>query len=194
MANLTGYDYLESTVRNTYGSVVWSHKIQEKQADIYTTRYRRMETVKIWAASLTSAGIVSLVFTDALWVKLISAFISFISIFVSAFFKSFDLKTMISAHKKSAVDTLAIRDELITLMLQIRMKKESPDILLAKYEELMDRLHKVYAEAPTTTDKAVEEARVALNIQKDNTFFNEEVDSYLPEALRKVDEAREHGR
>lgn len=193
MANLTEYDYLESTVRNTYGSVVWSHKIQEKQADMYTTRYRRMETAKIWAASLTSAGIVSLVFTDALWVKLFSACISFVSIFVSAFFKSFDLKTMISAHKKSAVDILAIRDELITLILQIRMRKEAPDVLLAEYEELMGSLHKVYAEAPSTTDKAVEDARVALNIQKDNTFSDEEIDSYLPEALRKADEPHEHG-
>ncbi len=193
MENLTGYDYLESTVRNTYGGVVWSHKIQEKQADIYTNRYRRMETAKIWAASLTSAGIVSLVFTDALWVKLVSALISFVSIFVSAFFKSFDLKTMTTAHKKSAADTLAIRDELITLILQIRMKKESPDVLFSKYEELTSRLHKIYAEAPAATDKAVEKARVALNVQKDNTFSDEEIDSYLPEALRKADDSHEYG-
>lgn len=190
---MENFDYLESTVRNTYAGVVWSHKIQEKQADIYTNKYRRMETAKIWAASLTSVGIVSLVFTDALWVKLISAFISFISVFVSAFFKSFDLKTMISAHKKSAVDILSIRNELITLILQIRMKNESPEILLSKYEELMSRLNKVYAEAPATTDKAVEEARVALNVQKDNTFSDKEIDFYLPEALRKADGVHEYG-
>ena len=29
------YSILEDSVRNTFGSVVWSHKIQEKQADIY---------------------------------------------------------------------------------------------------------------------------------------------------------------
>ena len=29
------YAILEDSVRNTFGSVVWSHKIQEKQADIF---------------------------------------------------------------------------------------------------------------------------------------------------------------
>jgi len=28
------YKIIEDNLRNTYGSVVWSHKIQEKQADI----------------------------------------------------------------------------------------------------------------------------------------------------------------
>lgn len=194
MENMTNYEYLEGTVRNTFASVVWSHKIQEKQADIYADKYRCMETAKIWAASLTSVGIVSLIFTDALWIKLVSALISFVSVFVSAFFKSFDLKTMIGEHRRSAVATLAIRDELIMLLLQIRMQTESADSLFSKYEGLVKQLHKVYAEAPATTNEAVEKARTALNIQQDNTFSDEEIDSYLPRALRKVDESDEHGR
>ena len=53
------YSILEDSVRNTFGSVVWSHKIQEKQADIYFSQYKCMETIKIATASLTSVGIVS---------------------------------------------------------------------------------------------------------------------------------------
>lgn len=100
---------------------------------------------------------------------------------------------MISEHKRSAVATLAIRDNLIMLILQVQMKTESPDALFVKYEELVNQLHKVYTEAPTTTDKAVKKARQALNIQKDNTFSDEEIDSYLPKALRKADDSHEHG-
>lgn len=185
---MNDYGYLESTVRNTLGSVVWSHKIQEKQADLYTARFRCMETVRILASALTSAGILSLFLTDALWIKLLSSLISFVSIFVSAFFKSFDLSTMINEHKRSAVALLAIRDNLIMLILQIRMKNEAPDELLSQYEQLLNQLHKVYSEAPSTTDAAVEEARVALNITHDNTFSDIEIDSYLPKGLRKADD------
>ena len=106
------YRVLEDSVRNTYGSVVWSHKIQEKQADIYSSKYKYMETISIIAASLTSAGIVSLLFTDELWLKIASSLLSFISIFISAFFKSFNLQELVSSHSKTAQKLLCVRDEL----------------------------------------------------------------------------------
>ncbi len=36
------YNTLESCVRKTYASVVWSHKTQEKQADIYALQFKCM--------------------------------------------------------------------------------------------------------------------------------------------------------
>ena len=68
---IENYKILEGTVRDSYSGVVWSHKIQEKQADIYAEKYKKMETLNIVAASLTSVGIVSMIFTDPLWLKLL---------------------------------------------------------------------------------------------------------------------------
>ena len=39
--------------------------------------------------------------------------------------------------------------------------------------------------APNTTPKAVERARQALNIQNDNTYTDDEIDSLLPAELRE---------
>lgn len=179
---------LESSVRDTLGSVVWSHKIQEKQADIYAVHFKVMETAKILSASLTSVGIVSLIFTDQLWIKLVSALISFVSVFVSALFKSFDLQTIVGQHKAAANNLLAVRDDLKLLILQIKLQKNNPETLSERYEEIVHQLDKIYADAPNTTDKAVELARIALNITKDNTFTDEEIDGFLPVELRKVEE------
>lgn len=176
---------VEASVRDTFGSVVWSHKIQEKQADIYSTKFIMMETAKIISASLTSVGVVSLIFTDQLWVKLVSAIISFVAVFVSAFFKSFDLQTMVNQHKAAANDLLVIRDELKLLLLQIRLQKDNPDILYGKYESTVHHLDKIYACAPNTTKKAVEMARESLNITQDNTFSDGEIDKFLPHTLKK---------
>lgn len=180
------FDLIESSVRDTLGSVVWSHKIQEKQADLYSRHFKWMETAKIMSASLTSVGIVSLIFTDQLWIKIVSALISFVSVFVSAFFKSFDLQTMVSQHKAAANNLLSVRDELKLLLLKIRMKQGEPAELSNEYEEIVHQLDKVYADAPNTTDKAVDMARTALNITKDNTFSDTEIDGFLPAGLRKV--------
>lgn len=77
---IADYEKLEDSVRNSYGSVVWSHKIQEKQADIYSNKYKILETINIATASLTSAGIIAIIFVDPFWLKLISAFGFFCSI------------------------------------------------------------------------------------------------------------------
>ena len=39
MKKIDDYLLLEDNVRHSYMSVVWSHKIQEKQADILTSKY-----------------------------------------------------------------------------------------------------------------------------------------------------------
>ena len=124
------YCILESSVRDTLGSVVWSHKIQEKQADIYAEHFKMMETAKVLSASLTSVGIMSLIFTDQLWIKIISTLISFVTVFVSALFKSFDLQTMVGQHKAAANNILAVRDDLKLLILQIKLQESDPDVLL----------------------------------------------------------------
>lgn len=175
---IVDYEKLEDSVRNSYGSVVWSHKIQEKQADIYSNKYKILETISIATASLTSAGIIAIIFVDPFWLKLISAF-------VSAYVRSFDLQKSISLHKTTANKLIVVRDQYKLLLLAIKLKKDNVVNLYKEYELLVKRTDEIYAEAPNTTEKAVEQARVALNIKKDNTFSDEEIDSFLPESLRR---------
>lgn len=182
---IENYKMLEDVVRDSYASVVWSHKIQEKQADIYAEKFKKMETVNIGAASLTSVGIVALIFTDPLWLKLISALISFATVYITAYFKSFDLQKFITSHKAAANKLIAVRDQYKVLLTEIKLKVDSVENLLARYKELVEKTDAIYLEAPTTTDEAVGKASKALKIKKDNTFTDAEIDSFLPLSLRR---------
>ena len=73
------FQILEDSVRNTFGRVMWSHKIQEKQADILPGLSSQIMWANIILASFTSAGVVSTVFLDRYWMKLASALVSFLS-------------------------------------------------------------------------------------------------------------------
>lgn len=179
------YVILEDAVRDMFARAVWSHKTQEKQADIYQTQYKWMETVSIVCASLTSVGILSTIFTDQLWIKIVSAVLSFATVFVAAFFKSFDLNKLTKANKEAANKLLIVRNEITCLLTSIKLKEKPVSELEDRYCELMDKADEVYKDAPTTTDKAVRLAKEALQVTGDNTFSKEEIDSYLPEALQK---------
>ena len=182
---IDNYNTLEDVVRDSYAGVVWSHKIQEKQSDIYAEKYRRMETINIGAASLTSVWIIAMIFSDPLWLKLISALISFATVYITAYFKSFDLQKFIITHKTTANKLIAIRDQYKVLLAEIRLQSDSVENFLVRYKELVERTDAIYLEAPTTTDKAVERASEALKVKKDNTFTESEIDSFLPSSLRR---------
>ena len=60
MSSTNEYQILLDVVRQNFASVVWTHKIQIKQADIYAIRYRRLEIANIALAAATSCGAVSI--------------------------------------------------------------------------------------------------------------------------------------
>lgn len=185
---IDNYKVLEDVVRDSYAGVVWSHKIQEKQSDIYSERFRKMEKIKIGFASLTSAGIVALVFTDPLWLKLISALISFATIYITAYYKSFDLQKLTASHKATANRLIAVRDQYKVLLTEIKLQSDSVENLLLRYNKLVEETDTIYLEAPSTTDQAVNRASEALKVKLDNTFSSDEIDLFLPDSLRRGNE------
>ena len=174
------YKILEDAIRNSYGSVVWSHKIQEKQSDIYSNKFKKMETINIVAASLTSVGIIAMIFTDPLWFKLISALISFATVYITAY-----LQKLITSHKATANKLIAVRDQYKVLLTETKLQSDSVENLLSRYKKLVRETDDIYLEAPSTTNKSAERASEALKIKKDNTFSDEEIDSFLPSSLRR---------
>lgn len=179
------YKIVEDATRDMFARAVWSHKVQEKQADIYQTQYKCMETVSIICGSLSSVGILSTIFTDQLWIKIASALLSFATVFVTAYFKSFDLLTLMKEHKEAANKLLIVRNEITGLLMSIKLKEKTVSELEEQYTELQKKANEIYRDAPQTTDKAVKLAKEALEVKGDNTFSVSEIDSYLPAALRK---------
>lgn len=180
------YYILEDCVRKTYANVVWSHKIQEKQADVYSSRYKRLETAKIVIASFASCGVFSVVFTDELCVKIISAILSLGTLFITSYFKSFNLMNLTKIHKEAALEYLALRNELELLILSIHLREADVASIEEKYESIVNnKLNSIDSKAPSTTEKAVKKAREALNVKKDNTYTDSEIDSFLPKNLRR---------
>src|SRR5699024_4378452 len=85
-------EHIEAHLRQILASTVWTHKIQEKQADIYLNKYNLFETIRIIVLAITTSGIVSCIFVDEVWIKIVTAILSAISLFISTYLKSYDLK------------------------------------------------------------------------------------------------------
>lgn len=179
------YQVLLDVVRQNFASVVWTHKIQEKQADIYAERYKLLETINVTVAALTSCGVVSLV-TDqeCMFVKVVTCILSFATLVITAYFKSFDLKSLEKQHKDAANNFIVIRNELLQVIADIHMKNDSVQDINERYQEIMKRLNSLYVTAPGTSDKAVKKASKALGKDQEYSYKKEEIDRFLPPTLR----------
>ena len=185
MSEIKKYEVLLETVRQNFASVVWTHKIQEKQADIYAERYSLLETINIILAALTSCGIISLFSNeDCIGLKIITAILSFGTLSITAYFKSFDLKTLEKQHKDAANQFIVIRNELLQIISDVHMKIKPVEEIYTEYQTIMTHLNELYVSAPSTSDKAVDRASSALNVKREYTYSDEEIDKFLPPALK----------
>lgn len=180
------YETINDNVRNTFAGVVWTHKIHEKQADIYYKKSEIMKTTGVITSSLTYAGVSSIIFVDQFWVKMTSGLISLVSTATNLYLKYKDLNTLIQRHKKTAVELLELRDEFESLLMHIKNPDNHSIADLEKtYDKLKSKKNSIYKDAPITTKKAVKLAKQALNVEKDNEFSDEEINSFLPSSLHK---------
>lgn len=139
----------------------------------------------MFASVFTTSGLVSILLIDEFYVKLISTILSSIVLFRNTFYKVYNLCELRDQHKKTALDFLELRDETISLLVDIKIKRLNEDVILEKRDEIQKKFHDICKRSLPTSEKAVGKAHKALKIQRDNTFSDEEIDSYLPIELRK---------
>lgn len=189
MSNVTQseneYQVLLDVVRLNYANVVWTHKIQEKQADIYAAQYKQLESFNVILAAATSCGAVS-IFTnpDAIVLKIVTVVLSFATTAVTACLKSFDLKNLEKQHKDAANNFLVIRNELLQVIAEIHMQKKMVSEIDKEFHDITENLNSLYLSAPSTTAGAVASASKALGPDREYTYTDAEIDRFLPPTLR----------
>jgi hypothetical protein len=179
------YQAIEDVARNVYGRVMWSHKIQEKQCDIFTRKFTIINIANIVCSALTSAGIVAIIFHDPLWLKVISAVVSFVSALCVLLLKNLNYTDRIIQHKKAAIEYLTVKDRLLLFLLKLHSHKVNLNDMNSELCEIVNSVGEINMRAPITTDSAVKKASKALKVMKDDDITNEEINAGLPPALRR---------
>lgn len=176
---------LEAQIRECYGRVVWSHKTQEKCADIITKRNNQLKIAQIVLSALTTTGLVTIIFGDIIWVKIISAIISAALLLLNTYLKSKDLGAIAQQHSDAAADIWNIRESYLSLITDLKMDDIDIETIRKKRDRLQDRLATIYKGSPRTISEAYKEAKKALKLNEEMTFSDDEIDMFLPTKLRK---------
>jgi hypothetical protein len=178
-------DILEGQLRECYGRVVYSHKTHEKCADILLTSLSRIRITQIVLSAITTAGFIGAAFGAGKVSALIGLVVSTILLALNSYTKDHDLGELAQKHRQAASNLWLIRENYLSLLVDIAMPEKPLESLQAQRDELVKELHTIYTGAPSTTFKAYRKAQVALQQLEDMTFKDEEIDAFLPNNLRR---------
>lgn len=144
-----------------------------------------MEICRIVLSALTTSGIFSIIFIDKYWLKIITSIISMVSLFINSYFKVYDLKAIQKHHKQSAIELLELRENLIAILCDIKLGKYNEETLIKKRDEVLKKQIDIYKKCLDASSKAVTKASENLKDRGDNTYTDEEINSFLPILARK---------
>ncbi|OGT97447.1 MAG: hypothetical protein A2298_03615 [Gammaproteobacteria bacterium RIFOXYB2_FULL_38_6] len=176
---------LESQIRDCFGRVVWTHKIQEKCSDILHRRNSNLKILQIILSACTTSGILVSVFGDNYLIGIISAIISAILLALNTFIKNYDLGEMAQKHSDCASHLWNIREKYLSLLTDIKSGAIEEREIRTQRDLLQKELFNIYKGSPRSISKAYDQAAEALNARKEVTLKDDEINSYLPEELHK---------
>lgn len=177
---------LESQIRECYGRAVYTHKTHERMADAYDKKNGWLKFWQIVFSAVTASGAITVVFADEAWLKFATAIISLITLFLSGYAKNFNLGALAQVHRETASHIWDVREKYLSLLADIKDSGFSLQEMRDKRDGLQQQLYEIYKSAPHTNGKAYEEAQDRLKNKEDLTFSDEEIDKFLPKALRRT--------
>ena len=188
-ANADALYLLESQVRELYGRVAYTHKTHEKAADGCLRKLSRIKVAQITLSAVTTGGFIAAVLGDPKTTKaaaIVASLLSTILLALNSYTKDNDPGQSAQKHKDAADKIVAIREQYLSLLTDLRAGLLTTDQIRAQRDEIQQRLQAAYQAAPRTNDSAYAIASTALQKREELTFREEEIDSLLPRALRRV--------
>jgi hypothetical protein len=177
-------EYVLATSRELYGRAVYSHKTHEKDRVIWGEKVCSMGRINVWLVSLTTLLAILSAVLKPLALLLLTAVVSAVTTGFVLWQANFDPVGKENQHRMAAKELLWIREQFLLLIERCHIASVPLADLQTSLESLTRELTCVYKFAPNTSGEAYAKASGALN-KGEFTFTDEEIDAFLPVALRK---------
>ncbi len=180
-------EVLESQIRECFGRVVYSHKTQEKCADIVLSLHKKLKLLLIIISAIVTTSLLIKLFGDQEWALLVGVILSTILFGLNTYMKDYDLGEISQKHTNAANELWDIRETYLSLLTDIKANQLSINQIINQRDDLQKRLHNIYSGSPRTNFKAYKEASKALQVNEELTFSDKEIDVFLPKELRRTE-------
>lgn len=180
-ANITSF---EGRFRQLYWRIIWTHKIHEKQADIYSAERKWIDVTAMMLTAISGCGILAANWLSSPPFNVIPIVVAAVAIFLDMKSHVTDYGAMVAEQRMSAERFLSLREEALDLISAAHdgaLNADEASTALASFELAYEQ---ACNDSPRTTPEAVTQAEKAL-ADGDGVATDEKIDRYLPENLRR---------
>ena len=178
--------YLHRNIVSRYVKVIWTHKIQECQGDIYENKSKTIKAHICGFTVLTAGGALTSVMPfiqpiscGSFTIDLPTWLTAVLSVFLSYFTLRYgdgNLDSKSRLNRQYAAKMHHLRNLYESLLYEIKAGMLEDDEIVKRRNELEVAENTVYSEeAPYTSKKAVEMAAKALKVNGDSTTEDSEI-------------------
>ena len=182
---MTELSPFEAQIRECFGRVVYTHKTHEKQADIFAIKQNFWKITHIIISGVITSGASLAVFFDEPFLRKITAGAAFVGLLVSTYTRNFDFGKRDQEHRDAAASIWNIRESYLSLLTDLQMALVTSAEAVKRRDQLQRELGIIYKRVPQTSYQAYTNAQTALKKLEDFTFSDDEINNFLPVALRK---------
>lgn len=176
---------LEGQLRECYGRVVYSHKSQEKCADILVGRLSAIKISQIVLSALTTGSFIPVFLGKGFYGAVAGMALSSALLMLNTYTKNYDLGELAQRHRHAAAEIWLVRERYLSLLTDLSIGDKSIESIQKERDKLLLALHATYVGSPGTTFAAYRKAQEALKVKEDMTFSDQEIDAFLPKELRR---------
>jgi hypothetical protein len=183
----SSWEIVESQIRECYGRIVYSHKVHEKNADIYIGRLKTINNLEIVLSAITTGGVFGILFTDgSKALTIITAVVASVQLGITLYIKEYDLSENAERHSSTANKLWNVRESYLSLITDIVARSIGLELVQQKRDNLQQQVSTIYEKAPRTIRKAYKMAQKALKFNEELTFSDDEINLLLPKQLRRT--------
>lgn len=174
---------LYSQIENEYGNVVYSHAAQEEQRTRLAKSERRIKVAQILLSAASTAGIVGIFVTEAVWATAITGALTFALLALNSYSFRFELGMQIAQHQKAADRLWYLQRQYLSCLTDFSVM--SDNAVREARDKLLEETKAVYASIPRTDNRSFRIARDRLQKEGLKEFSRDELNRVLPEGLRR---------
>lgn len=173
-------------LRIDLGRIIYTHKTHEKEIELLSKTVSRLRWLELLLISLTAGGTIIVLLGTGFYFQLVTTILATLAVIATIYKMSFNPEQVILEHRKAARNVWLMREKYINLLCDLYDHSIAYEEGRAKRDQLLNELHKIYGEAPDTSQKAFAIAREALKIVDEMNMTEKELDKILPPALLKI--------
>lgn len=173
---------LKIQIREAYGRVVYTYTTHLKQMNRIQSHEREVKNAQIILSAVSTGGLLGvLAYNKTVW-KLVAAIVSTLLLALNLILKNSNYSGDAKQHQLASDDLWYVRERYISLLTDFdTMLTED---IIAKRDELMDEVDRIYRNYPKADSKSYKVAQNSLQNKEEQFFNTEEIDKILPENLR----------